>query len=174
MSTASNLKQLSLSILCGYGLDALIVAAAWAIFDLSGTEAFYFFLALYGIYFFVWLKNSIGAWSLFLLTGPDALADKVLDTYKKNSFPLPFHGQHPEDYLISVIDAPDVEQLGKYSATSLYALLDHLSSTSEVQKYFRLTKVLTIAQKKYSQIPRDKMLAMIKENRKNKAAEASN
>lgn len=144
-------RLITLAVLISFIPD-LIVAGLLTTF--STDKNFLVFLgillALYAVYFLIWVKNSIWAWSLFLLNGKKQLSEVFLEYLKKNKYP------EPDEYLddgieylrnVSANESASVDVRIKASAEC--GALEALRSNGMMQQFIRSSMAIEDSIEKY-------------------------
>ena len=124
----------------GFVPDVLVsVALAWA-FNGGVVGFFAALIGLQGIYFLIWAKNSIWAWTLFKLHNRKYLVSHITDYLHKNKYPEPDDYEKSADgYLSTVMSDENQPTDVRLKAAASLAELNFMSTQGQIQNYMRFS-----------------------------------
>ena len=112
------------------------------------------FLAIYfglqGLYFVIWVKNSIFGWLHFQLGGRRQLTKHLLDFLNENNFPDPGDQQESaEEYFYSVVNDEALPLEIRMRATHEIAAMNAYRSFGQIQQLLRVNMAYEDAIEQY-------------------------
>lgn len=139
-----------LSLVLGLMPDILI-SVALAFFFESGILGFLFsFFGLQILYFCIWVKDSIWAWSIFQIKERKNYISLITDYLRRNKYPEPDdYEKCVNSYLSRIITDENQPVDLRLNAAASLAEMNFMSTQGQVQNYTRLSIVYEEALETY-------------------------
>lgn len=127
-----------LNIVLGFIPDTVVSIILSAVFN-GGLGGFFFSLiGLQCVYFLIWIKNSIWAWSLFKFHNQKYLVTHITDYLQKNRYPEPDdYEKSPDSYLSTIVADENQSANVRIAAAASLAELNFMSTQGQIQNHMR-------------------------------------
>jgi hypothetical protein len=128
----------------------IVAAAIIAMLSGEGLAAFAFaFVALYVIYFLIWVKNSIWEWIVFSRY-KKSISEQYLEFFKKNNYPEPDEYINTgSDWLLGISENKDYAADLRVSAAVECGALSAMRLNGHMQRFLRASIALDDAIEAY-------------------------
>lgn len=150
MQIKSKMKRSFIAnILLGF-VPEIVTAAIIAAFIDDGIENFFIvLLAMYAVYFLIWVKETIWEWILFVKQRK-ILSDQYLELFKKNNYPEPDdYIDTGSDWLLGIAENQKYPANLRVTAAGESAVLATLRVQGNVQRFLRASMALDDAIEAY-------------------------